>query len=177
MATITTQRLSDPFVLFGNVAIPPGLYRFTRHKVTYGSDPSKRLFFSVLERFGKYYNGTLNVLQGEVRYRPKPRVSLSASETWNAFHLGEGRYNVHVSSFNASYSFNRLLTTSVLVQENSIEKTPVSLNVRLRYNYRPDSDFYVIYNVGSQFNSIAAGNPVLSRESRLSIKLSHSFLR
>jgi Domain of unknown function (DUF5916)/Carbohydrate family 9 binding domain-like len=177
LVTITTQRLLEPFVLFGNVAIPTGLYRFTRRKITYGSDPSKRLFFSALERFGGYYNGTLNVLQGELRYRPKPRVSLSASEAWNVFHFGEDRYNVHVSSFNASYSFNRLITTSVLVQENSIDRNPVSLNLRLRYNYRPDSDFYVIYNVGSQFNSIAAGNPVLLRESRLSIKLSRSFLR
>ena len=31
----------------------------------------------------------------------------------------------------------------------------VSANLRLRYNYRPDSDLYVIYNVGTQFASIA----------------------
>lgn len=51
------------------------------------------------------------------------------------------------------------------------------MNLRLRYNYRPDSDLYVIYNVGSQFNSIAAGNPVLLRERRLSVKFTYSFLR
>jgi hypothetical protein len=51
------------------------------------------------------------------------------------------------------------------------------LNFRLRYTYRPDSDVFVIYNLGSQFNSLAAGNPVLTREQRFTVKLSYSFLK
>jgi hypothetical protein len=47
----------------------------------------------------------------------------------------------------------------------------------LRYTYRPDSDLFVIYNIGNQFNSLSAGNPVLLQEKRLSIKLTYSFLR
>jgi hypothetical protein len=35
----------------------------------------------------------------------------------------------------------------------------------------------VIYNLGSQFNSIAAGNPILLREQRLTLKFTYSFLR
>jgi hypothetical protein len=35
----------------------------------------------------------------------------------------------------------------------------------------------VIYNLGNQFNSLAAGNPVLTQEKRLSIKFTYSFLR
>ncbi len=66
---------------------------------------------------------------------------------------------------------------SMLAQVNTIEKNPVSVNFRLRYTYRPDSDLFVIYNLGSQFNSIAAGNPVLLREQRLTVKLTYSFLR
>jgi len=58
-----------------------------------------------------------------------------------------------------------------------VEKDPVSVNFRLRYTYRPDSDLFVVYNLGSQFNSIAAGNPILARESRLTIKLTFSYLR
>lgn len=177
IATVTTQRLSEPFILFGDVAIPPGLYHFTRHKIAYGSDPGKRLFFHAVERFGGYYNGKLNTVELEAHYRPSAKVALSASEMWNRFRFGDDRYNVHVASIGASYSINRLLTTSVLVQQNSIEKNPVSVNFRLRYNYRPDSDLFVVYNIGSQFNSIAAGNPILARERRLSVKLSYSFLR
>jgi hypothetical protein len=47
----------------------------------------------------------------------------------------------------------------------------------LRYTYRPGSDLFVIYNVGNQINGLAAGNPVLLQQKRLSIKLTYSFLR
>jgi hypothetical protein len=47
----------------------------------------------------------------------------------------------------------------------------------VRWNYRPDSDLFVIYNLGNQFNSLAAGNPVLSREQRFTVKYTYSILK
>ncbi len=171
------QRLSQPFNLFRNVSIPAGVYHFDRHQFTYGSDRSKRWFYSVFERFGTYYNGRLNEFRVRGSYRPAPRISLDGSETWDRFRFGGQTYDVQISSLNCSYSFSRFLTTSFLAQANTIETNPLSVNFRLRYTYRPDSDLFVIYNVGSQFNSIAAGNPVLLREQRLTIKFTYSFLR
>ena len=52
-----------------------------------------------------------------------------------------------------------------------------SLNLRLRYTYRPGSALFVIYNAGNQINSLAAGNPILLQQKRLSIKLTYSFQR
>ena len=171
------QRLATPFNVFGNLFIPAGIYHFDRHQFTYGSDLSRRFVYSFFERFGTYYNGKLNEFRVRTSYRPTARISVAAVETWDRFRFGKEIFNVHVGSINTSYSFNRFLTTSFLVQVNSIEKNPVSANFRLRYYYRPDSDLFIIYNVGSQFNSIAAGNPVLSREQRLTVKYTYSFLR
>jgi len=171
------QRLTTPFNIFRNVYIPAGVYHFDRHQFTYGSDLSKRWFYSFFERFGTYYNGTLNEARIRGNYRPTAKISLAAVETWDRFRLGGQLYNVHIGSLNSSYSFSRFLTSSALVQVNTIEKNPVSVNFRLRYTYRPDSDLFVIYNLGSQFNSIAAGNPVLLREQRLTVKFTYSFLR
>ncbi len=84
---------------------------------------------------------------------------------------------MHIGSINGSYSFSRFLTTSLLIQVNSIDKNLVSLNFRLRYNYRPDSDLFVIYTLGIQSNSLAAGNPVLTREQRFTVKYTYSFLK
>jgi hypothetical protein len=47
--------------------------------------------------------------------------------------------------------------------------------VRLRYNYRPDSDLYIIYNVGTQFASIPPANPPQVRETRFAVKYTYSF--
>jgi hypothetical protein len=68
-----------------------------------------------------------------------------------------------------------LLTTSTLIQLNTHNTQAVSANVRLRYNYRPDSDLFVIYNVGTRFASLAAANPMELREQRFVIKFTYSF--
>ena len=171
------QRLNTPFNIFRNVLLPAGVYHFDRHQLTYGSDQSKRFVYGFFERFGTYYNGHLNEFRIRANYHPTPRATFSAVHTWDRFDLNRQIYNVQVGSFSSSYSFNRFLTTSALFQVNSIEDHPLSVNLRLRYNYRPDSDLFVIYNLGSQFNSLAAGNPVLTREKRLSIKFTYSFSR
>ncbi|HLW53113.1 MAG TPA: DUF5916 domain-containing protein [Candidatus Angelobacter sp.] len=171
------QRLSAPFNIFGNVFIPAGLYHFDRHQFTWGSSTSKRFVYTLFERFGTYYNGTLNEFRVGGTYHPSAHWSLMALPEWDRFKLNNQTYDVKVGSAGASYSFNRFVTTSVLVQLNSVDQNPWSVNVRLRYTYRPDSDLFVIYNVGNQFNSLAAGNPVLLQEKRLSIKLTYSFRR
>jgi hypothetical protein len=171
------QRLNEPFNVFKNVVIPAGLYHFDRHQFTYGSDQSKRFVYSFFERFGTYYNGRLNEFRTRTSYRPSSKLSLSTVHTWDRFHFPQGVFNVHVGSFNTSYSFSRFLTTSLLVQVNSIDRDPLSVNFRVRWNYRPDSDLFVIYNLGNQFNSLAAGNPVLTREQRFTVKYTYSFLR
>lgn len=171
------QRLNEPFNIFKNVVIPAGIYHFDRHQFTYGSDQSKRFVYRFFERFGTYYNGRLNEFRTRVNYRPTTKISLAAVHTWDRFRFPEGVFNVHVGSLNTSYSFSRFLTTSLLVQVNSIDRDPVSVNFRVRWNYRPDSDLFVIYNLGNQFNSLAAGNPVLTREQRFTVKYTYSFLR
>ena len=133
--------------------------------------------YGFFERFGSYYNGHLNEFRVRGSYHPNPKLAFSAVHTWDRFDLNRTIYNVQVGSFSGSYSFNRFLTSSALFQVNSVEDHPWSANLRVRYTYRPDSDLFVIYNVGSQFNSLAAGNPVLTRERRLSIKLTYSFIR
>jgi hypothetical protein len=171
------QRLSAPFNIFKNVIIPPGLYHFDRHQFTYGSDQSKRFVYSFFERFGTFYNGRLNEFRTRTGYRPTPKISIATVHTWDRFRFPQGIFNVHIGSINGSYSFSRFLTTSLLIQVNSIDKNPVSMNFRLRYNYRPDSDLFVIYTLGNQFNSLAAGNPVLTREQRFTVKYTYSFLK
>jgi len=49
-----------------------------------------------------------------------------------------------------------------------------SANIRLRWNYRPDSDLYVIYTTGQRFASLVAVNPQYY-ENRFVIKLTYSW--
>jgi len=174
---VFTQLITTPLHIYKNVFIPNGLYHFTRHQLTYGSAQDRRLTYSFFERFGSYYGGTLNEFRVRANYRPTAKFSISASETWDRFRLPlpNGNFSVVLASLQGNYSFNRFLTFTSLIQMDTSNTQAVSANLRLRYNYRPDSDLYIIYNVGTQFASIAPANPPQVRETRFAIKWTYSW--
>ncbi len=177
IADVFTQRITTPFHIYKNVFIPNGLYHFARHQLTYGSGQDRRFTFNFFERFGGYYGGTLNEFRVRANYRPTAKFSISASETWDRFRLPlpNGNFSVVLASLQANYSFTRFLTFTSLLQMDTSNTQAVSANLRLRYNYRPDSDLYIIYNVGTQFASIAPANPPQVRETRFAVKYTYSF--
>jgi len=174
---VFTQRLTTPFHIYKNVFIPVGVYNFTRHQLTYGSPQDKRFTYSFFERFGGYYDGTLNEFRVRATYRPTAKFSASVSTTWNRFRLPlpNGNFSVVLAALQGNYSFNRFLTFTSLIQMDTSNTQAVSANLRLRYNYRPDSDLYVIYNVGTQFASIAPANPPQVRVTRFAVKWTYSW--
>ena len=179
IADVFTQRISTPLHIYKNVFIPNGLYHFARHQLTYGSGKERRFTYNFFERFGGYYGGTLNEFRVRANYRPTGKFSISASETWDRFRLPlpNGNFPVVLASLQGNYSFTHFLTFTSLIQVDTSNTQAVSANVRLRYNYRPDSDLYIIYNVGTQFASIAPANPPQVRETRFAIKYTYSWQR
>jgi hypothetical protein len=177
LVDVFTQRLTTPFNVYKNVFIPVGEYHWTRHQFTYGSSQDRRLTLNFFERFGSYYDGRLNEARVGATYRADERLSFSFSQQWNSFRLPVtgGDFSVLVGSFQTNYSFSRFLTLSSLLQMNTANTQAVSANIRLRWNYRPDSDLYVIYNAGQRFASLAASNPPQFYENGLAIKLTYSW--
>ncbi|HJT71540.1 MAG TPA: DUF5916 domain-containing protein [Terriglobales bacterium] len=177
IADVFTQRITTPLHIYKNVFIPVGLYHFARHQLTYGSAQDRRFTYNFFERFGGYYGGTLNELRVRTEYRPTVKFSLATSGTWDRFvlPLPNGNFSVVLASVQGNYSFNRFLTFTSLLQVDTSNNQAVSANLRLRYNYRPDSDLYVIYNVGTQFASLAPANPPQVRETRFAVKYTYSF--
>src|SRR5712692_6277371 len=176
IADVFTQRITTPLNIYKNIVIPIGLYHFARHQLTYGSRQDRRFTYNFFERFGDYYGGRLNEFRIRANYRPTPKFSVSASQTWNRFRLPQGNFSVDLASLQGNYSFSRFLTFSSALQMDTANTQAVSANLRLRYNYRPDSDLFIIYNIGTQFVSLAAANPQQIRETRFAVKFTHSFL-
>jgi hypothetical protein len=58
---------------------------------------------------------------------------------------------------------------------NGLEDEGASANIRLRWNYRPDSDLYIIYTAGQRFASLVAVNPPQYYENRFVIKFTYSW--
>jgi len=169
------QRINTPFNIYKNVVIPAGMYRWTRHQLTYGSRQDRKFTLRLFERFGTYYNGHLNEARVRWSYRASEHLSLDFSEQWNRFRLPEGNFSVVFGSIQANYAFSRFLFLSTVLQMNTSNTQAASANVRLRWNYRPDSDLYVIYTAGQRFASLAAANPLALMEHRFVVKFTYSF--
>ena len=185
---VFTQRLLTPFNIYKNVSIPAGEYHWARHQVTYGSPQDRRLMVNFFERFGTYYNGDLNEARVRATYRASERLSFNFAEQWNRFRLGvttdpsgnplpagSGDFSVVFGSFQTNYSFSRFLTLSTLLQMDTANNQGASANIRLRWNYRPDSDLFVIYTAGQRFASLVAANPPQFYENRFAIKFTYSW--
>jgi hypothetical protein len=180
------QRLSTPFNIYKNLYIPVGVYNWARHQFTYGSAKDKKATVSFYERFGGYYNGTLNEARVRATYRANHRWAFSFAEQWNKFHLlvtdgsaaalPQGRdFSVVFGTLETDYAFSRFLSLSTILQMDTADEQGASANIRLRWNYRPDSDLYVIYTAGQKFASLAAVNPAQFFEHRFVVKYTYSF--
>src|SRR5207302_7728790 len=88
------QRITTPFNIYKNVFIPVGVYRWSRHQLTYGSPLDRRLTWQVYERFGSYYDGRLNDARVRGTYRANEHFTVGLSEQWNRFRLPQGNFSV-----------------------------------------------------------------------------------
>jgi hypothetical protein len=177
LVDIFIQRLATPFNIYKNVFIPAGEYHWDRHQLTYGSSQNSRFMMNFFERFGSYYNGHLNEVRIRSTYRASERLSFDFSEQWNRFRLpiSGGEFSVVFGGFQTNYSFSRFLTLSALIQMDTANTQAASANIRLRWNYRPDSDLFVVYTAGQRFASLVAANPAQFYENRFAIKYTYSW--
>ena len=110
-------------------------------------------------------------------YRANERLSLSLMPQWNRFRLPmpNGNFSVVFGALETDYAFSRAFSLSTVLQLDTANAQAVSANIRLRWNYRPDSDLYVIYTAGQQFASLAATNPAELYQHRFGVKYTYSF--
>ncbi len=73
-----------------------------------------------------------------------PRLSLEPSVSLNWVELPEGNFNTHLAIARVNYSFTPRMFVGGLVQYNSSDDT-FSTNLRLRWEYRPGSELFVVY--------------------------------
>jgi hypothetical protein len=140
-----TDALAQPFAIRPGIVIPPRTYHFNRPSVSYTSDSSKRVIFGLAEEWGDFYSGTRSQSEASLTLRPTDHLLLSVDDSYNRVRLAKGDFSTNLMAGRASYNFSRKLLTNVFVQVNSAAQV-AAINARLRYIFRPHSDFYFIYN-------------------------------
>jgi hypothetical protein len=121
---------------------------------------------------GTFYGGhktTLAASQG--RYTPTAQLALEPTYQGNWVDLPQGVSRTHLVGTRITYTVNPRMFTSALVQYNT-GVNAVSANMRLRWEYRPGSELFVVYN--EQRDTLATDFPGLMNRA-LIVKVNRLF--
>lgn len=140
------ELLLRPFVIVPGAGVPAGGYRFTTRRIGYVMGQQRRLSGAVLFEQGSFYNGDRTALTfNRSRINVSPQLSVEPSVAINWIDLPTGSFTTRLVGSRITYTLTPLMFASALVQYNSSTRA-VSTNARLRWEYRPGSELFVVYN-------------------------------
>ena len=151
--TSTYDLLQRPFRIASGVTIPVGGYTFSNTRLSYSFGPQRRLSGNLSAEHGSFYGGTKTTVGigggfgpfGSGRIELSPRFSLEPGLSINRVELPEGRFTTQPITTRTTYTFSPTMFVSALVQYNS-SNSALSSNIRLRWEYQPGSELFVVYN-------------------------------
>ena len=143
-----------PFPVAGIFFVPAGAYDFDEVEVGYSFGRQNRLAGRLWVQHGGFYGGTktsVNFGMGQgffgTRLEISPQLSFEPIVSFNRIDIPAvgPAFDTGLFSTRAIYAFNPLMFFSGLVQYNSAADA-VSMNLRLRWEYSPGSELFVVYN-------------------------------
>ena len=164
--------LPRPFRIAPSVVLPIGGYDFGVLRTSLNFGQHRRLYGGLTVEHGTFFDGqrtTLGVRQGRIRVTPK--FSLEPSFSINWVNLPAGSFTTRLVGARVTYTMTPLMFVSAFLQYNSSRDT-VATNVRLRWEYLPGSELFVVYN--EQRDTLARTFPDLTNRA-LIIKVNRLF--
>ena len=113
----------------------------------YRLGPQRRVTGDVQMIRGQFYDGTRTEFSYSGRLEVSPRLSVEPRISINSAHLDEGNFVTKLMTARATFTVTPRMFASALVQYNS-STSSFSTNVRVRWEYRPGSDLFVVYSEG-----------------------------
>ena len=140
------ERLPRPFTVTPTSRIPVGQYQFAVARAGYALGQQRPISGTIaVERGGFYHGDRTSLTFSRTRVNLTPRFSLEPSVSVNWIDLPGGSFRTTVGGSRITYTMTPLMFASALVQYNSVSRR-VSTNVRLRWEYRPGSELFAVYN-------------------------------
>jgi hypothetical protein len=140
------ELLPAPFRIAPGITLPVGGYEFANVEVAYSMGLQRRRAIALTVERGTFYNGHRTVVsmnRGRVQFGNQ--FFIEPSYSMNHVDLVQGAFTTHLAGTRVTYTMTPLMFTSALVQYNSGSNS-VSVNARLRWEYRPGSELFVVYN-------------------------------
>ena len=142
----TDEFLLGPFPIASGVTLPVGGYNYNTLHVGYQGGQQRRISGTIFMEYGTFYNGrkaTLNVTRGRVNLTSK--LSIEPNYALNRVTLMQGDFTTNLVGTRVTYAVTPLMFTNAFLQYSSTSGL-VSANVRFRWEYRPGSELFVVFN-------------------------------
>jgi hypothetical protein len=140
------ERLVEPFTIAPGVRIPIGEYDFVSGRAAFTFGQQRPLSGNLSFESGTFYDGVLTAAGfSRGRINVTPRFSLEPNVSINWVDLPTGSFTATLVGSRVTFTVTPLMFVSALLQYNSSTNL-VSANVRLRWEYQPGSEIFVVYN-------------------------------
>ena len=141
------EQLATPFGVAKGVTVPVGGYRFNQVKASYLLGPQHRVSGGITLARGGFYGGTLTetTWRGRIEISPQWYVEPTLSRNHVDGPYGSGEANL--VSTRLTFTVTPRMFMAALVQYQS-RSSSMSSNLRLRWEYQPGSEFFLVYSDG-----------------------------
>ena len=142
-----TEGLSESFELRDGVEIDEGQYTTNDFMGMVNTSESRPLSFQMFHLNNGFFDGRLRVYSPGVAVKPHPRVRLQVNYSRSEIRLPQenGDFDTNLVVLRGLLALSPDAFVRGLLQWNDDDGN-FSGNVQLRWNYRPGSDIYLVYN-------------------------------
>jgi hypothetical protein len=139
--------LDEPFEIDEGLFLPVGAYRFNDVDAHYTIGPQRRVNGTVFAGGGQFFDGTRTEVGYRGRVEVTSRLAVEPGIAFNWVDLAEGSFVAQLLTARVTYNLSPRKALMALVQYNSAGDV-LGANVRFRWEFRPGSDLFVVYNEG-----------------------------
>ena len=139
------ELLLERFPVARDVVIPAGSYRFMDVTTSYTFGPQRPVSGVLSFARGEFYDGDITTLSfSGARVSVLKQLSFEPRVSVNHVELPVGTFTTKLVGSRADYGFSPRMFASALLQYSSSDRT-FSSNLRFRWEYRPGSEFFLVW--------------------------------
>ena len=143
------ETLFEEFRINDGITLPIDGYNFRNLRVNYRLGANRRIPGSVSFTRGGFFSGERTIVNVNGRVEVSPQLSFEPRVQVNWIDLPQGSFSTRLASTRVNYTLTTRLLIATLVQYNS-NSDSISTNIRLRWEYQPGSDLFVVYSEGRE---------------------------
>ena len=173
--SLNYEFLKAPFEISPGISIPVGGYEFNNTRLGYAFGPQRLFSGNASVEYGTFFGGDkTSVTLIRPRVEITPQVSLEPIMSLNWLDLPQGKFSTTLVSSRVTYTLTPRFFVGALVQYNSSGRS-VGTNARLRWEYQPGSELFVVYTEERDTLSLRPERTTLLRNRGLVVKLTRLF--